>query len=238
MIPNLGDLEGNNYCRNPDGDTAPWCIAPNGEFDYCDIPLCSDVSGGFNSVPVDPVEASLPTPAQVNRCKADQFQCRVGECVLSAYVCDGHRDCSNGADESSCNRRELDKFDKLGRSRLTVPYVERWLHTSTEACAQHCTVPTFQRNSLVKCMYTSDVFHLQSAVDFTCKSFNYHAAKRLCTLSESNVGMSGSLAEDSQWDYYELSSEALRCTTDSKCPSGKCLKQEMFCDGKDDCGDG
>ena len=37
-IPNLGPLEGNNFCRNPDGDTAPWCIAPNGEFDYCDIP--------------------------------------------------------------------------------------------------------------------------------------------------------------------------------------------------------
>ena len=32
-IKNLGDLN-TNYCRNPDGDVAPWCIAPNGEFDY------------------------------------------------------------------------------------------------------------------------------------------------------------------------------------------------------------
>ena len=40
-IQKLGDLN-NNFCRNPDGDVAPWCIAPNGEFDYCDIPKCSD----------------------------------------------------------------------------------------------------------------------------------------------------------------------------------------------------
>ena len=37
-IVHLGDLEGNNFCRNPDGDVAPWCITPNGEYDYCDIP--------------------------------------------------------------------------------------------------------------------------------------------------------------------------------------------------------
>ena len=53
-IANLGPLEGNNFCRNPDGDTAPWCIAPNGEFDYCDIPKCGDqaAGGGGISLPV------------------------------------------------------------------------------------------------------------------------------------------------------------------------------------------
>ena len=29
-----------NHCRNPDGDSIPWCIVENGEFDYCDIPEC------------------------------------------------------------------------------------------------------------------------------------------------------------------------------------------------------
>ena len=43
-IPNLGPLEGNNFCRNPDGDSSPWCIAPNGEFDYCDIPSCEEAT--------------------------------------------------------------------------------------------------------------------------------------------------------------------------------------------------
>ena len=40
-IANLGSAINNNYCRNPDGDVGPWCIAPNGEFDYCDIPACN-----------------------------------------------------------------------------------------------------------------------------------------------------------------------------------------------------
>ena len=25
-------------------DAGPWCIAPNGEFDYCDIPACGSNS--------------------------------------------------------------------------------------------------------------------------------------------------------------------------------------------------
>jgi hypothetical protein len=85
----------------------------------------------------------MQTLSDVSRCKSDQFQCRVGECVLSAYACDGHKDCSNGADESSCNRREMDNFKKLGGRRLTVPYVERWMHTSGEACSMHCRVNLF-----------------------------------------------------------------------------------------------
>ena len=77
----------------------------------------------------------------MNRCKSDQFQCRVGECVLSAYVCDGHRDCSDGADEADCDRKGLyEEYDKVGGRRLAVPYVERWLDTSAEACAMHCSV--------------------------------------------------------------------------------------------------
>ena len=77
----------------------------------------------------------------MNRCKTDQFQCRVGECVLSVYVCDGHQDCDNGADEAGCDRRSLyEEYDKVGGRRLTVPYMERWLDTSAEACAMHCSV--------------------------------------------------------------------------------------------------
>ena len=43
-IANLGSAINNNYCRNPDGDVGPWCIAPNGEFDYCDIPACNSTT--------------------------------------------------------------------------------------------------------------------------------------------------------------------------------------------------
>lgn len=46
--------------------------------------------------------------AQVNRleerhCKENQFECghRGGECVYELFVCDGHRDCSDGYDEDA-----------------------------------------------------------------------------------------------------------------------------------------
>ena len=52
-----------------------------------------------------------------------------------------------------------------------MAHVERWLDTSAEACAMHCS----------------------NAADFACRSFNYHAAKRLCTLAEDNVGRAGGL---------------------------------------------
>ena len=31
-----------NYCRNPDGETKPWCYTtdPDVRFEFCDIPLC------------------------------------------------------------------------------------------------------------------------------------------------------------------------------------------------------
>ena len=29
-----------NHCRNPDGDSVPWCIVEGGEFDICDVPEC------------------------------------------------------------------------------------------------------------------------------------------------------------------------------------------------------
>ena len=38
--PNKG-LEGNNYCRDPDGEYTPWCYTVDGSrWEYCDIPLC------------------------------------------------------------------------------------------------------------------------------------------------------------------------------------------------------
>jgi hypothetical protein len=204
-IANLGDLQGNTFCRNPDGDVAPWCIAPNGEFDYCDIPQCSSNEGS----------GILDDPNAV-KCKADEFQCKTGgsECLLSAYVCDGYADCSNGADEDKCTGQDsLEDFAKHARKRLDVSYLERWLNTTTKACAKHCL----------------------KAEGFECRSFNYQAAKRLCILNEVNIGLSGQLEQDSQWDYYELRSKATNCEPSLSCKNGKCLTKDQICDGKFDC---
>ena len=56
-------------------------------------------------------------------------------------------------------------------------------------------------------------------------------------LNELNIGMTGKLTNDSQWDYYELIRDSLECEPSLRCISGKCLTKEKLCDGKFDCGD-
>ncbi len=150
------------------------------------------------------------------KCDPDEFQCRVGECVLDVYVCDGQRDCTNGQDEAKCDSNGgLERFTKRGRRRLESKYLQRMLDSSVRACAGYCL----------------------KADGFVCRSFNYHAGKRLCTLSEGNVGTLGALSGDEpQWDYYELTSESVDCDDRLRCPSGKCLRDDQLCDGKNDCG--
>lgn len=38
-------LGNHNYCRNPDGDSRPWCWVRSNrnEFDYCVVPRCSEL---------------------------------------------------------------------------------------------------------------------------------------------------------------------------------------------------
>ena len=34
-----------NFCRNPDGDSAPWCMVSDHQFDLCDVPPCLPPKG-------------------------------------------------------------------------------------------------------------------------------------------------------------------------------------------------
>jgi hypothetical protein len=55
----------------------------------------------------------------INTFCSGQFQCGTGgECILSAYACDGHEDCEGGFDEADCSARPLDDFTKTGRNRF------------------------------------------------------------------------------------------------------------------------
>ena len=136
---------------------------------------------------------------------------------MSAYVCDGFPDCKNGQDEKNCQGADkLSGFNITENKRLDVKYVKRWLNMSPESCASQCT----------------------NAKDFTCRSFNYHKGKQLCTLSEDNIGSSGRLINDyvhRNWNYYERIDEQFIC--EATCSNGKCLQQPLICDGKNDCGD-
>uniref|UniRef100_A0A8D2LR25 Plasminogen n=1 Tax=Varanus komodoensis TaxID=61221 RepID=A0A8D2LR25_VARKO len=52
-----------NYCRNPDGETSPWCYTtdPNKRWEYCNIPSCGAVVTAATTAALLPVKPAQPT---------------------------------------------------------------------------------------------------------------------------------------------------------------------------------
>ena len=50
--------------------------------------------------------AVAPTEVNATQCNSGQFYCGADstnrQCIFNSWVCDGDRDCSNGADEADC----------------------------------------------------------------------------------------------------------------------------------------
>nr|CAD7594787.1 unnamed protein product [Timema genevievae] len=182
-------LTGHNYCRNVGGTEGhPWCfVGPRGMMELCDIPTC------FNS-------GAKQTSANTSRCGPKQFECAPAECIASAWVCDGEKDCSNGHDEQSCTGY-LEEFSYHGSKRLEGHNVEKWLHTDVNTCAKHCL----------------------EALEFTCLSFSFHDRDGVCLLSDSNVGLTGHLRQLQEWEYYELKSKSIHCDNNFTCDNQKCI---------------
>ncbi|XP_076673299.1 uncharacterized protein LOC143371719 isoform X2 [Andrena cerasifolii] len=147
------------------------------------------------------------------QCKPKHFECLPGECIPSPWVCDGEEDCTNGADESACIS-QMDLYEKHSKQKLEGYDVEKWLNTPLKTCALRC-----------------------KDADFTCRSFAHKAEENVCLLSDSNVGMTGSLKPDSEFDYYEMKERSLNCEGMYVCGNQKCVNQTQVCDGKNDCND-
>ena len=49
----VGDVGDHNYCRNPDGENAPWCYTTNPYYrwGYCGVPACWCFGGGECWIP-------------------------------------------------------------------------------------------------------------------------------------------------------------------------------------------
>lgn len=45
----------------------------------------------------------------------------------------------------------------------------------------------------------------------------------MCLLSDSNVGLSGSLVAEEGWDYYEVKLLSVKCDDKFQCDNGKCI---------------
>ncbi|XP_076629433.1 uncharacterized protein LOC143345828 isoform X7 [Colletes latitarsis] len=151
-----------------------------------------------------------PLPGQ---CKPKHFECLPGECIPSPWVCDGEEDCTNGADERAC-MSHMDLFQKQSKQKLEGYDVEKWLNTPLKTCALRC-----------------------KEADFTCRSFAHKASGNICLLSDSNVGLTGSLKPNREFDYYEMKERSINCEGKFVCNNGKCINQTQVCNGKNDCND-
>ncbi|XP_072745020.1 uncharacterized protein [Anoplolepis gracilipes] len=157
---------------------------------------------------IDPKRSML-----TGQCKPKHFECLPGECIPSPWVCDGEEDCTNGADERSCIL-DLNIFQKSAKHKLEGHDVEKWLNTPLKTCALRC-----------------------KEADFTCRSFNHKSNGNVCLLSNSNIGLTGALKPDKQFDYYEMRERSLDCNDMYICNNHKCINQTQVCDGKNDCND-
>ncbi|XP_012537284.2 uncharacterized protein LOC105837243 isoform X2 [Monomorium pharaonis] len=147
------------------------------------------------------------------QCKPKHFECTPGECIPSPWVCDGEEDCTNGADERKCIL-DLNLFEKSAKHKLEGYDVEKWLNTPLKTCALRC-----------------------KEADFTCRSFNHKLDGNVCLLSNSNIGLTGALKPDKEFDYYEMRERSVNCNGMYICNNRKCINQTKVCDGKNDCND-
>ncbi|GAB1869312.1 Neurotrypsin [Camponotus japonicus] len=157
---------------------------------------------------IDPKRSMLS-----GQCKPKHFECMAGECIPSPWVCDGEEDCTNGADERNC-MLDLNLFQKSAKHKLEGYDTEKWLNTPLKTCALRC-----------------------KEADFTCRSFNHKSDGNVCLLSNSNIGLTGALEPDKQFDYYEMRERSLDCNGMYICNNNKCINQTQVCDGKNDCND-
>lgn len=60
---------------------------------------------------IGPTIPSIPTSKPAVTCLPNQFQCYTGNCIWSAWVCDGQADCDQAEDEKNCtNTCQVDDF--------------------------------------------------------------------------------------------------------------------------------
>ncbi|XP_021942881.1 uncharacterized protein LOC110841538 isoform X2 [Zootermopsis nevadensis] len=147
-------------------------------------------------------------------CRQGEFKCRSGECITDRWKCDGKKDCSNGLDERDCGGI-FENVSKHSNHRLEHHDREKWLQTDAGTCSQHC----------------------HEAKEFICRSFSHQKQDSVCLLSDSNIGLSGSLVAEDGWDYYEVKSLSVKCDDKFHCDNGKCINISLVCNGKNNCGD-
>ncbi|XP_033643912.1 uncharacterized protein LOC117303722 isoform X2 [Asterias rubens] len=167
------------------------------------------------------VKATEPPPPAT--CPSNKFTCLSGEvnCIPSSWVCDRDNDCEDSSDEQGCNNplndfNAIEDFSIPSRITPDATYMEKTL----EECAQFCA----------------------TQMDFVCRSYDYSAEGRNCSLFDENRAETGGLEVLVGTVHYERISQTTDCTDVEgqlyhPCPSGRCIPVHWLCDGDNDCGD-
>ncbi|CAL1544670.1 unnamed protein product [Lymnaea stagnalis] len=204
-----------NYCRNPDGDSRPWCWIDHDKnyFRFCNLQKCSDIVQTTATVPFINVGSPLLN------CPKDEFYCvEQKKCIPGAFRCDNSIDCTSGEDEQGCEYA-LTKFHLIRSHTLvlsdplkTLSFAS-YIYLNEEKCAKMCMASTL----------------------YICRSFFYNSISKRCHLSEYNFH-NGKITHSPIYDYYELTSQS--CPPEKfQCRNKFCVKAEVVCDRKNDCAD-
>ncbi|KAK3090315.1 hypothetical protein FSP39_010872, partial [Pinctada imbricata] len=209
--PNKG-LGNHNFCRNPDGDSRPWCwVRPlTNEYDYCVLEKCKEqkTTVAITTTSQPPVE-----------CSNDEFFCHQNtvseKCIPRIFRCDNEIDCENGEDETGCDYK-LPLFNVTRNTVLTFVANAEYETIPIELCARYCVEST----------------------TFVCRSFGYVIGGRECFLSDLNSeSPNAKIRSSSRFDLYELKTQMHGCSTGYRCNNSKCIERNLTCNGRDDCGD-
>lgn len=131
--------DGDNDClNNYDEENCPELTCPTGQFKCTLDNICinaTKVCDGVYDCPSFTDESTCRiTPVRRN-CRENEFQCTSDTplrrnqpvtCIQSRWVCDGHKDCSNGSDEpETCAPKECRTDQFKCSNNLCIPAIWR-----------------------------------------------------------------------------------------------------------------
>ncbi|KAL3173291.1 hypothetical protein MRX96_012415 [Rhipicephalus microplus] len=147
---------------------------------------------------------------ETSTCRPHELPC-AGSCIAAVNWCDGHKDCSDNADEESCS--------------ATCPA------TDFSCSNGRCIEKEWQCDGYNDCGDSSDE---RNCTVTTCASHQYTCRGGVCLPLYWRCDGS----EDCPDGDDELNCSSVRCpSAHSRCDNGQCIPQDWTCDGHSDCSD-